>query len=404
MIRYKKIIRVFAVLLTSIAITTAVVLGYEMHLDRELLNFDKMCNNEIGKIYSLEERDKGTILLKNAAKRDELLILGSSELDSDVPQNIKNMFPNTELDCNVNIVGRAYTQSLLDAIRVGALSDSLKGKKLVTIVSLQWFLQWLAYLGNEIDINGYNSNFSELQFYDFMNNKNISQEVKTGICKRAFELSKSESSLQRTNTFADLYSKNNFASNAILSTLKPYYALRQRLLEIRDKHWALKKLNEYKDKQQSTTRSINWDEEEKIAEQMGREACTNNNFYVYDEYYRNYIEPRGESLKDSNKSADLMKSKEWKDYELFLKVCKELELKPYFIIVPTNGFYYDYIGISQEKRAEFYDKLESMAKSYGFDYLDMREKEYEPYFFRDIMHLGWKGWLYVSKKITEYYS
>lgn len=99
-----------------------------------------------------------------------------------------------------------------------------------------------------------------------------------------------------------------------------------------------------------------------------------------------------------------MKSKEWDDYELFLKTCKELELKPYFIIVPTNGFYYDYLGLSKEKRTQFYDKLESMAKDHGFDYLDMRQKEYEPYFFKDIMHLGWKGWIYVSKKITEYYS
>ena len=404
MIWRKKLLRAVAVLLTSITITTVVVLCYERYLDGELSNFDKMYNSKIGKVYSLKERDKGIIFLKNAAKRDDLLVLGSSELDSEVPQNIKDMFPNTELDCNVNIIGRAYTQSLLNTIRVGALGESLKGKKLVMIVSLQWFLQGIPMLENEIDVNGYNSNFSELQFYDFMNNENISKENKIGICNRAEKLSKSKSSLQRTNIFADLYSKNNLASNAILSMLKPYYALRYRLLEIRDKHQTLKELNEYKDKQQGIIRSINWAEEEKIAEQMGKEACTNNNFYVYDEYYNSYIEPKLDSLKDSYKDVDLMKSNEWKDYELFLKLCKELDLKPYFIIVPTNGFYYDYTGLSRGKRTQLYDGLESLAKSYGFDYLDMREKEYEPYFFRDIMHLGWKGWLYVSRKITEYYS
>lgn len=404
MFRWKKLLRGTAVLIVSIVITTAIVLSYERHLDQELLNFDKLYNSEIGKIYRLEERDKGLIFLENAVKRDELIVLGASELDSPVPQNIKNMFPNSELNCNVNIIGRAYTQSLLDAIRVGAIGKSLQGKKLVLIVSLQWFLPVGPMLGSEIDINGYNSNFSELQFYNFINNENISKETKALICKRSFELSKSESSLQRTNIFADLYSKNNFVSNSILFVLRPYYTLRQHLLEIRDKHQTLKKLNEYKDKQQSTVKHINWTEEEKIAEQMGKEACTNNSFYVYDDYYDSYIQPNLSNLKDSYKNVDLMKSNEWTDYEFFLNICRDLELKPYLIIVPTNGFYYDYTGLSQEKRTQFYDKLEFMAKNYGFDYLDVREKEYEPYFFRDVMHLGWKGWLYVSKKITEYYS
>jgi len=402
----KKIIRSVGVLLISLVITATIVLGYERYLDQKLLNFDKMYNSEIGKVYGLAERDKGEIFLENAAKRDDILVFGSSEFASDVPQNIKNMFPNTNFDCNINIIGKAYTQSLLNAIRVGALGENLKGKKLVSIVSLQWFLQWIPMLGDEIDVNGYNANFSQLQFYDFIDNKNISSENKIEACKRIVELSRSESTLQKTNTFANLYSKNDFVSRATLTVLKPYYALHHRLLKIRDKQQTLKILNQYKDKEQSTVQSINWDEAEKIAEQMGKEACTNNEFYVYNDYYNDTIKPllKLNLLKDSYKDTDLMQSKEWKDYELFLKVCKELELKPYFIIVPVNGFYYDYTGMSQEKRAVFYDKLESISKSYGFDYLDMREKEYEPYFFRDVMHLGWKGWLYVSKKIQQYYS
>lgn len=401
---YKKIIRAVAVLLCSILITTVIVLRYEKQLDEELLNFDNIYNDAIGKEYGLDERNKGLIFLEKAVKRDDLLVLGSSELASDVPQNIKNMLPNTDLNCNVDIIGKAYTQNLLNAIRVGSLDESFKDKKIVVVVSLQWFLQWIPMLGKEIDVNGYNSNFSELQFYKFMNNKNISKEIKIEACNRTANLSNSESSSQRTNTFAALYSKNNFVSKATLSVIKPYYTLRERVLQIRDKYQTLKKLNEYKDKQQRVTRSIDWIEEEKIAEQMGQKSCTNNQFYVDDEYYNSYVKPQLNSLRDSNKRVNLMESNEWNDYELFLKVCKDLELKPYLIIVPTNGFYYDYTGLSQEKRAQLYDKLESMAKSYGFDFLDMREKEYEPYFFKDVMHLGWKGWLYVSKKITEYYS
>lgn len=48
--------------------------------------------------------------------------------------------------------------------------------------------------------------------------------------------------------------------------------------------------------------------------------------------------------------------------------------------------------------------MRSEAEKYGFDVLTMEDKEYEPYFMRDVMHLGWKGWLYVDEKITEHYA
>ena len=31
-------------------------------------------------------------------------------------------------------------------------------------------------------------------------------------------------------------------------------------------------------------------------------------------------------------------------------------------------------------------------------------KEYEPYFYYDVMHLGWKGWLYVDEQLTRHYG
>lgn len=137
---------------------------------------------------------------------------------------------------------------------------------------------------------------------------------------------------------------------------------------------------------------------------MGKEACTNNNFYVNNHYYTTYIQLKLNMLKNTNCNVDLLKSKELGDFNIFLESCKELGIKPYIVFMPTNGFYYDYTGLTQDKRLALYNKLESISKTYGFEYLDMREKEYEPYFFNDVMHIGWKGWLYVNRKITEHYS
>ena len=99
-----------------------------------------------------------------------------------------------------------------------------------------------------------------------------------------------------------------------------------------------------------------------------------------------------------------MISAEWKDYEFFLGVCNELDLHPYVVIMSTNGFYYDYIGITKNKRDEYYDASEQISAKYGIECLNLKDQEYEPYFYCDVMHLGWKGWPYVCKKIVEHFS
>ncbi len=398
----KKLFQVISCLLISIILTGSILFCYEKYLDSAQQK--TTYNSAVGRTYGNSKKDKGITLLQRGSNEDNLLIFGSSELGSNVPQNPKNMFPNTELNCNVNIIGDAYVQDLLNTIKVGALSDSLKNKKIVVIVSIQWFMQWLPFLGNEIDVNGYNSNFSELQFYRLMQNPNLSSDIKKYICTRTFELSKGESSLERSNIFSYLYSKNNFLSNSALTVLKPYYSIREKFLSLKDKHQGLEEMNKFQYAPIQKTKQINWSEEEIEAQKMGQAACTNNKFYIEDDYYSANIKPQLDHLKNSNSNTNLLNSNELKDYEIFLKTCQELNIRPYIIFMPTNGFYYDYTGLSAEKRYDFYNFLESKTDEYGFDYLDMRDKEYEPYFLKDIMHLGWKGWLYVDKKITQYYS
>ena len=107
-------------------------------------------------------------------------------------------------------------QDLADAIKIGALQESIKNKKVVLIVSLQWFLD------KDIDLNGFKAHFSEIQFYKFMNNKSISRKNKTYVCERVSELLEGDSAFERPYLYASLYKKNNALSGALLSCFKPY--------------------------------------------------------------------------------------------------------------------------------------------------------------------------------------
>ncbi len=388
-----------AIFLVFIPIFLSAVLlfAFDKFLDEQIeLNY----NDALGKTYGVDEMNKGVKLLSHNAKKDDLIILGSSELaNADyIAQNPANIFPNNHLASSPSLVGRAYVQDLLNGIKIGALGDSFKDKKIILIVSLQWFLD------KEINKDGFKAHFSELQFYKTMNNEKISENEKKYICTRVLDLASGESSLAAPLFYSYLYSHENVFSKVGLEILKPYYFLKEKFLDLKDKYLSYKAVKKFKDNVPNNIKEIDWEKEEKLAIDTGKSECTNNDLYVYDDYYNTYLKPNIDSLKDSFKDIDLVNSNEMKDYELFLKMCKQTGVKPYIVFMSTNGYYYDFTGLTKEKRDKFYDKLVQLANMYNVDYLDLRDHEYEPYFFKDVMHLGWKGWLYVDRKIAEYYS
>ncbi len=393
----KRKIRALLLILIPIFCSGILLFCFDRFLDNQI---DQNYNNALGKSYGVDEMNKGIKLLAHNADKGDLIILGSSELaNADyISQNPANMFPNNYLDSSPSLVGRAYVQDLLNAMKIGALDNNFKNKKLVVIVSLQWFLD------KEINKDGFKAHFSELQFYKTMNNANIDVNDKKYICKRVIELASDESSFAAPLVYCHFYLRDDFISKMGLGILKPYYFLREKFLDLKDKYVSYKAVQKFKDHSPSDKKEIDWEKEEKIAELTGKSECTNNEFYVYDEYYDEYLKPNMESRKDSFKDVDLINSNEMRDYEYFVKTCSELGIKPYLVFMPTNGFYYDFTGLTKDKRDKFYDKLSKIADTYGVNYLDLREHEYEPYFLKDVMHLGWKGWLCIDRKITEYYS
>ena len=324
--------------------------------------------------------------------------MGSSELGSEVPQNIRDFFPIKEFPYNTNSVGRAYAQSLVDSLRIVSLNDLDENDKIALIVSFQWFM------GNDIDKQGTQANISELQFYNFMNSDKVDSRDKKYVAERLVKLLKNSQEQNRTWLYSALYQSDNIISKGILNIFKPNFFVREKFLALKDKHDACKILKKHSKDDIKNNNNVNWNLEYLNAEKSGVEACTNNKFYVYDEYYTKYLADNIDELRDSSKNTELLKSKEYDDFKLLLEMFKKLNVRPYIILMSTNGYYYDYIGIDKAKRYSVYDKLVGIINNYGFDYLDLRDKEYVPYFYKDVMHFGWKGWLYVDEQIAKYYK
>ncbi|MDU5106496.1 D-alanyl-lipoteichoic acid biosynthesis protein DltD [Clostridium sp.] len=344
-------------------------------------------------------RDRGGVLKNQMKEEGDLMLLGSSELSSPVEQNPTNIFPFDGAEYDVSIYGRAYTQSLQHATILNNIKNINRDDKVAIVISAQWFASSIGIDGGDFSVN-----FSEQQFYDFFNNENISKENKIYYAKRISELLRKAGEYGEERIYANLYYRNNFLSKSVLTLLKPYYSLKEYMLDTKDKVQTIKLLNKMDDKSENQLKDIHWDKEYEKAENQGKDKVTNNNIFVDDEYYDTYLREKYDTLKDSWANVNLLESKEVKDYDFLLKVCKENNVKPLIILMPVNGLYYDHLGLKLDKRTEFYSTLGKMANDKGFDVLNLQNKEYEKYYLSDVMHLGWKGWLNIDEEISKYFN
>ena len=362
---------------------------------------DTLYSDKISSLYGDTVKDQGIAIQSKSVNKNDFLLFGSSELGSDVPQNPRSFFPNKNLPLNINTIGRGYVQTLEHSLDIGALGSKLKGKKVGIVVSMQWFMD-----KGGVAPGNFQMNFSELQFYEFMANSQIPNEEKIRVAQRVYDGIKDNTDFKIPTLYARLYLRNSLVDKFEYYAFMPYFYFRQELLSSKDKVESITFLED-KHKfniQPNKNVEINWNDEDSKATKMGKNVVTNNKFFVEDNYYTKYIKPNLDSSKGSYKNVKLNESREIEDLKGLIDTCKDVGAKPYIIIMPVNGYFYDHLGLSKEERDSFYNNIEEISKNRGVAFLNMADKEYEPYFMVDIMHLGWKGWLYVDKKITEFIS
>lgn len=386
---------------------------YSNYLDKKIdqLYTSKIHNNTV--LGSTNYRDKGNEIIAKDSRNGNLFVMGSSELSSPVSQNIKFNFPNTIKKNNVSIIGHAYVQNALHAMDIGANNETLGKSNIVIIESIQWFFD------NDINSEGFMSNFSELQFYEFLHNDKLDRKTKEYLCnrfleieqkycgthyKKIFKIADNDCEYAQTHILAKLYLSKNIFGKTLYQVMRPYYYARNIFLCLKDKYNSYQYLKQLEPSSKSLFEA-DWTRQLENAEKEGKAACKNNDIYVYDEYFDTYLKDTWKDAMGNSIHTSIDCSKEWDDLEFLFSVCKQLDVKPLFINVSTNGRYYDYIGISEKKRKEYYYTIASKTEKNNFDiYNGLTRKEYEPYVFADVMHLGWKGWIYVTKAITEYFE
>lgn len=345
-------------------------------------------------------KDKGIIANNHFLKNKDIMMLGSSEFSHETKQHPAYYF-NTNRSKNEAItIGRAFSQNLQDATILGSFDPNIKDKKVTLFISMQWFMdRW------GVTPHHYQIRFSPTQFYAFLNNPNISSENKIKFAKRASELLADSEDYKSEAVYAKLYNSDTFLAKSEKVLLKPYFEFRKYIVGLKEKGTLFKKLVRLDAKKAPVkVEPIDWRKEEEEAVKEAKKRVGNNELCIDKGYYKYNFGDNLHKLEGRDKNVNLLEGREFEDYQLTLDVCNDLGIKPVIVLIPGMDKFYNMTGISTEERHEFYDKAGNLAKDHGFEVIDLREKETEKYYLRDVMHLGTKGWVDVCEKLFKEFN
>ena len=107
---------------------------------------------------------------------------------------------------------------------------------------------------------------------------------------------------------------------------------------------------------------------------------------------------------DAKFTESLRTSQEWTDFDLMLRVLKELGARPLLLGRPWNGPLLNAMGVSDKAQAVYYDKMEAEAETHRFPLVDFRNETGDAYFSVDqFSHPSNEGWVYVDEALDAFY-
>lgn len=322
-----------------------------------------------------------------------LPIYGSSELSRLDKFHPSNYFQVNNQGFTPYLVGKGGSQSLIHAINFAAHADQLKGKKLVFIVSPQWFTK------HGSDEQHFAPNYSALQGLDLAFNDTIDPAVKKQMMKRMLHYKAVTNDAVLSELYQAMLQGQTWKVNLLKPAAKSYYSLLQK----KDLYYSLAESEGPKRQVSESVKDKPWSVLKQEADKMGEDHSRSNVFHIDDPSYRK-LKHKVPKVKNKNKHRTYAKSPEFGDFELMLDILKDAGAEPMFVSIPVNGKWYDYTGFPKNGRTDYYKKVKKQIEAKGFQVADLSGHEYDPYFMKDTIHIGWKGWVYVDKAIEEFYK
>ncbi|WP_165003043.1 MULTISPECIES: D-alanyl-lipoteichoic acid biosynthesis protein DltD [unclassified Enterococcus] len=336
--------------------------------------------------------------IKNKALSEKQYVpfFGSSELSRISPFHPSVLAQKYNRNYRPFLLGAPGTQSLSQYMMMRSAGDALKNKKVVFILSPQWFVK------EGVKEDYFNMYYSELQTFDWLFSLKKITPADRYLARRLLSFPKVT---------------ENEELKMILDTVKAgRMPKKEELDSLRDKWNLLKREDEIfsniglHDRQKEIDRDVKalparYQEAElsELANEIGKKDTTNNSFGLKNGFYTHRIRNQVSKLKDSQKNWDYRFSPEFSDFQLVLQQLAKEHAEVLFIIPPVNEKWSNYTGLSQEMLQEFAKKIKFQLNRQGFTQVaDFTKNAGTPYFMEDTIHLGWQGWLAADQRIKPF--
>lgn len=355
-------------------------------------------NNPTFSTWSLEEKSLSLTGLSENMNEGSIPVFGSSEFQhgTDTIYHPASLFSDSRF--NPMLIGAGYYQSLSHAITLAAIEPFLKVPKAVLIISPQWFRK------PGVLNQAYTSRFSEILYTHMLTNPKISDTVKEYMSERTHTLLDID---EKTLEHVDLHEKVLWKENGSALEQKQEELWNAFLLEkdfFSMASYLIRSGIRTGNGIPSDDSAPDFDAYYAQAIKDG-DTENQNEFFINPDSYERLL-PYLPEKKGMNSDAQkgYQKSPEYEDLRCFLTVCEETGIEPMLVLLPVNGYYYDYTEFPKEARQKYYEKVRNVAEEFHARIADFSGEEYTKYFFEDRVHIGKTGWVMVNESLYEFYN
>lgn len=321
-----------------------------------------------------------------------LYVMGSSEFGTDVDSNGRRFFPQRVSDFDLFVSGRGFEQSLFHAIELAAVAKQIPNKKVVFMLSPQWFTPSGTQSGQ------FELVYSASMWKGMLGNSQLSSATRQQIVARAGALHPGLCSALDGCT-------GNAGQSALAVANSAFAEIDSNVSALKEIYQAVSVDQTYKAPyavQPGSMRAdrINWDA---VRDQQTVIAKTkvHNPLGFDDGYYRSH-EAQIQKLKGTQTNLRLSPSVEYDDLQLFLDVARETGIQVMLLMAPFNGPWVDWVGLPVAERQMYYDTIRTIAARNNVQLTDLSSHEYDSYYFWDAIHVGWRGWADVSEACVRF--
>ncbi|MGM0219809.1 D-alanyl-lipoteichoic acid biosynthesis protein DltD [Enterococcus sp. AZ126] len=336
--------------------------------------------------------------IKNKAigSKEYIPFFGSSELSRISPFHPSVLAEKYDRNYRPFLLGAPGTQSLTQALMMQSMGENLSHKKVVFIISPQWFVK------DGVTDDYFNAYYSELQTYQWVSDLKKVTPDDIYLATRLMDFPKVKEDKRLDSALNDIIA-GKLPSTSDKEYIDWMINLFSREDELFGKIGMISKENEIEKAKKHLPNAYNVTELDQLAAKIGQKATNNNSLEISNSFYAKRLKNKLNRLENSQTKLDYRFSPEFSDLQLVLSQLAQDNAEVLFIIPPVNKRWSDFTGLSQEMLQDFSKKVKYQLTSQGFNNIaDFTKDSDKQYFMADTIHLGWRGWLAADQRIEPF--